>query len=130
MKWERGIAFFLSLAIIGWVPIAHEDKNNLTEEEISNPLGLDTTFCHEKVMHSKWTMMLYLNGDNYANSDSQNILNEAKMVGSTNEVRLLALFDGDLYGDTRLYFIEKNSLEELEWPTESDMGDKETLVIG
>lgn len=79
------------------------------------------------VEESEWTIMIYLNGDNYGYSGAQNTLDKVKMVGSTDAVRFVVLIDGDSDGDTRLYYVEKNSLVELDWPTESDMGDGETL---
>ncbi len=77
---------------------------------------------------SDWVIMFYFNGDNKL-SDSMKIdINVIKNVGATEEIRYAILSDSDEIGDTKLYYIVGNSLEEQDWLEESDMDDPDTIV--
>jgi hypothetical protein len=76
-----------------------------------------------------WVYMFYLDGDNKLSSYLfYNTLNKIKSVGSTEEVQFVALYDGSLTDDTKLYYIVENDLVEQDWPIESDMDDPDTLI--
>lgn len=77
---------------------------------------------------SDWTIMFYFNGDNKLSDSMQVDLNIIKNVGATEDVRFAILSDSDEIGDTKLYYVVGTNLEEQDWPTESDMGDPNTIV--
>lgn len=97
------------------------------------PLEININYGGHKpdksISFAKWTIMVYLDGDSsaVASREAKRILNEMKMIGSSDELNLMVLIDGCLCGDTRLYYVKKNILEKLEWPWESNMGNKQTL---
>jgi hypothetical protein len=75
-----------------------------------------------------WVYMFYLDGDNKLSAFLQQTLNTIRSVGSTEDVQLVALYDGNDIGDTKLYYIVENNLVEQDWPEESDMDDSDTLT--
>jgi hypothetical protein len=77
---------------------------------------------------SDWAIMFYFNGDNQLSDVMQNDINIIKNVGATEDVRFAILSDSDEIGDTKLYYVEGTTLVEQDWPTESDMGDPDTIV--
>ena len=76
---------------------------------------------------SEWTVMIYLNGDNKLSAAQIQELQLIKNVGSTEQVILTVLIDGDQEGDTELYYIEDTVLEKQDWPIESDMSNADTI---
>jgi hypothetical protein len=80
----------------------------------------------------QWTVMLYLAGDNNLESFGRADLMEAKAVGSTSEVAIVAQFDRMREGQTRRYYLRRDtSLEADEVPSnlgETNTGDPRELV--
>jgi len=77
---------------------------------------------------SDWVIMFYFNGDNKLSDSMQVDINIIKNVGATEDVRFAILSDSDEIGDTKLYYVEGTTLVEQDWPTESDMGDPDTII--
>jgi len=76
---------------------------------------------------SDWVIMFYFNGDNKLSDSMQGEINIIKNVGPTEDVKFAVLSDSDEIGDTKLYYVIGNTLEEQDWPTESDMDDPDTI---
>lgn len=57
----------------------------------------------------EWTLMMYLDGDNNLNDAALEDINEMEVVGSTDDVQLIVLFDGNQSGDSVLYQIQHDS---------------------
>jgi hypothetical protein len=58
----------------------------------------------------KWTVMVYLAGDNNLDANGVTDLNEIKKIGSTSEVNIIAQFDRAGAGiSTRRYFMQKGT---------------------
>ncbi len=74
-----------------------------------------------------WVVMLYLNGDNKMSASQQQILQQIKTIGSSEKVVFTVLIDGDKTDDTKLYYIMDTTLEQQDWPAESDMSDAQTI---
>jgi len=58
---------------------------------------------------AEWTIMVYLDGDNNLDPDSVNDIEEMKLVGSTDKVNVLVLWDR-YYGPAYLYKVVKGDL--------------------
>jgi tetratricopeptide (TPR) repeat protein len=75
----------------------------------------------------KWTVMVYMAGDNNLSSYVAYDLGEMSDVGSTQNVNILAL--ADTSGDSaKLYYVEKNNVEELQDFGELNMAEAQNLV--
>jgi hypothetical protein len=78
------------------------------------------------VTGNKWTMMIYLDGDNSLSYWSNVDLKEMQAVGSTENITVIV--QQDTYGGTtKRYKVEKGSLTLLEDMGELDMSDPTTL---
>ena len=82
----------------------------------------------KKNADSDWVIMFYFNGDNDLSNIMQTDITKIKNVGATENVRFAILSDSDEIGDTKLYYVEGITLVEQDWPSESDMGDPDTIV--
>ncbi len=98
---------------------------------------------------TSWTFMVYLDGDNNLEGAGINDMNEMEMVGSSDDVNIVVLFDrcegydttnGD-WTDWRYYYVDKDPngddneiiSTEIDYPlletgAEPNMGDPRTLV--
>jgi len=89
--------------------------------------------------HGKWTVMFYFDGDQsetvYSLSDKMFAdLENLKTVGSTDNVNLIVLLDGDHSNDSHLYYVRRGTADEIplsavnsSWDNEINMGDGNTL---
>lgn len=88
---------------------------------------------------ANWTVMNYMAGDNDLRNAAIDDLNEMEAIGSSADVNIIALLDGNVDGDTKLYYVKKdpngyyNTIvsEELsaDWlENELNMGDPNVLV--
>ena len=62
---------------------------------------------------AEWTILLYLDGDNNLDPDAVNDLEELKMVGSTDKVNVLVLWDG-YYQPANLYKVVEGDIVLME----------------
>lgn len=56
----------------------------------------------------EWTVMVYMDADNNLNQFGINDINEMEAVGSTANLSIIVLFDGNGYGDSKIYKIDKD----------------------
>lgn len=88
---------------------------------------------------AKWTVMIYMAGDNDLSNAAVDDLNEMEVAGSNSEVNIVVLLDGNDDGDTKLYYVNKDPngyhgsivSEELsaDWlKSELNMGDPMVFV--
>ena len=82
----------------------------------------------------EWGFYVYMAGDNTLYQEVTDDLNEMKMVGSNDNLEIVALTDQLLENDSHAYHVIKHGLEETplsdinsNWSNEIDMGDGETL---
>ena len=82
----------------------------------------------------EWGFYVYMAGDNTLYEEVTDDLNEMKMVGSNNNLEIVALTDQLLGNDSHAYHVIKHGVEETPlseinatWENEIDMGDGETL---
>ena len=82
----------------------------------------------------EWGFYVYMAGDNTLYEELTDDLNEMKMVGSNNDLNIVALTDKIGNNDSHLYHVMKHSLVERNlsevnstWENELDMGDGDTL---
>ncbi|MDP6185179.1 MAG: clostripain-related cysteine peptidase [Candidatus Poseidoniia archaeon] len=82
----------------------------------------------------EWGFYVYMAGDNTLYEEVTDDLNEMKMVGSNNNLEIVALTDQLLGNDSHAYHVIKHGVEEkplseinATWENEIDMGDGETL---
>ena len=82
----------------------------------------------------EWGFYVYMAGDNTLYEELTDDLNEMKMVGSNNDLNIIALTDKISNNDSHLYHVMKHSLVERNlsevnstWENELDMGDGDTL---
>ena len=111
-KISIAIAIFLLSAIFG-----HSNSNVSAEDEIP-----------------EWGFYVYMAGDNTLYDELTDDLNEMKMVGSNDELDIVALTDKNYDNDSKLYHVLKHNLVERNltevnstWENELDMGDGDTL---
>tara|TARA_B100000945_G_scaffold30980_2_gene21251 strand:- start:2613 stop:5192 length:2580 start_codon:yes stop_codon:yes gene_type:complete len=111
-KISIAIAIFLLSAIFG-----HSNSNVSAEDEIP-----------------EWGFYVYMAGDNTLYDELTDDLNEMKMVGSNDELDIVALTDKNYDNDSKLYHVLKHNLVEKNltevnstWENELDMGDGDTL---
>ena len=87
--------------------------------------SVDPEFCSGNV--ADWTVMYYMCGDNHISYEVDTNLADLKKVGSSSKFHLIALKDQDGFGDSALYYINKDSVTDLNWPDEVDMSSPNTL---
>ena len=111
-KISIAIAFFLLSTIFG-----HSNYDVSAEDEIP-----------------EWGFYVYMAGDNTLYDELTDDLNEMKMVGSNNDLNIVALTDRNLDDDSKLYHVLKHNLVEKNltevndtWENELDMGNGDTL---
>jgi len=82
----------------------------------------------------EWGLYVYMAGDNSLYEEVDDDLNEMKMVGSNNDLEIVALTDQVSQNDSHAYRVIKHGLEETSldqinstWSNELDMGDGDTL---
>lgn len=117
MKSKIIVILILSL-FIGTIVQADQTSYNATNEKINQSATLNAT---------NWLVMYYLNGDNLLNPVQQQTVQILRAVGSTEDVSIAILVDGDQQGDTHLYYIEGNELAQQSWEEESNMADAQTI---
>lgn len=101
---------------------------------------LSTTFGHANYNVSaedeipEWGFYVYMAGDNTLYDELTDDLNEMKMVGSNDDLNIIALTDKIGDNDSHLYHVMKHNLIETNltevnstWQNELDMGDGDTL---
>lgn len=81
-----------------------------------------------------WTVMYYMCCDSYMYEYADPLLENLSNIGSTNDMNLLVLYDGNLKNDSRIYYIDslgkKISLNDvLGWPNEVDMSSQVTFEL-
>ncbi|OAQ19876.1 hypothetical protein TDIS_2006 [Thermosulfurimonas dismutans] len=78
-------------------------------------------------LKSRWTVMVYMGGDNSLGTYVDSDLSEMASVGSSPEVNVVAQAD-TYYGPAKRYFVESGEAVELEDLGEVDMSRVDTLV--
>ena len=111
-KISIAIAFFLLSTVFG-----HTNYDASAEDEIP-----------------EWGFYVYMAGDNTLYNELTDDLNEMKMVGSNDDLDIVALTDKIGDNDSHLYHVLKHDLVERNlsevnetWGNELDMGDGDTL---
>ncbi len=79
------------------------------------------------VLKTKWTVMIYMDGDNSLSSASITDLNDVEKVGSTNNINMVVERDTSSDTTKRYYIIPGQSIL-LKDLGELNMGDKQTLI--
>ena len=85
-----------------------------------------TTSTSYLILKTKWTFMVYMDGDNSLNSYVNDDALEMEQVGSSSDVNVIIQADR-LYAPAYRYFVKPGSVEELQSLGEPDMGDPNTL---
>jgi len=80
------------------------------------------TFVTPAHAQKKWTVMIFLNGDNNLDNAGDNDVQEMEKVGSSDQVDIVVLQDHRNGGAERIY-VKKNGQSEKENLGETDMGD-------
>lgn len=81
-----------------------------------------------------WTFMVYMCADNELEGAGWHNINEMEMAGSTDNVSIIVLRDGQHYGDSRVYYIEHDEdwgnipSPVVNYLGEVNMGNPQTLV--
>ncbi len=75
---------------------------------------------------TKWTFMVYMDGDNDLDLYTTYDLNEMEEIGSSKNVNIIV--EKDDYGPAGRYFIKPDSIDLLQNLGEVDMGDNKTLT--
>ena len=82
----------------------------------------------------EWGFYVYMAGDNTLYDELTDDLNEMKMVGSNEDLNIVALTDRNFDDDSKLYHVLKHNLVEKNltevnntWENELDMGNGDTL---
>lgn len=81
-------------------------------------------FSTESAKTKKWTVMVYLSGDNNLHQAGINDINEMKQVGSSDEVNIVVLWDGNDTSTHGYYYIEKGTAVLKQDTGEVNMGDE------
>ncbi|WP_371802113.1 clostripain-related cysteine peptidase [Candidatus Lokiarchaeum ossiferum] len=108
-----------SLIILGLIFFpSYSSPYNLTTYSNSNEIGAtNENIPLSSQTKKKWTVMVYLDGDNNLEEAAINDLNEMEMIGSSSEVDIVVQFDringyddsnGDLK-ETYRYYVEKDT---------------------
>lgn len=94
---------------------AHNDSGNFNKKYIPN-----------FILKSKWSVIIYIDGDNSLSHEVRDDLNDISRVGSTNDVSIIVQVDTK--SDTvKRYFIKPDELELLSDLGELNMADPNTL---
>lgn len=56
-----------------------------------------------------WTVLVYMAADNNLATEAPKDLNEMEQVGSTADLNIVVQYDGDQYGDSRRYYVTRDS---------------------
>ena len=82
----------------------------------------------------EWGVYVYMAGDNTLYQEVTDDLNEMKMVGSNDDLEIVALTDQLMDNDSHAYHVVKHDVEETAlseinstWENEIDMGNGDTL---
>jgi hypothetical protein len=80
----------------------------------------------------EWTFMVYMGGDNNLGSEGfgDSDINEMLSIGSTDALNIIVLYDGPDNSDTKLYYINRDTKQELspEWmANELNLGTSSVL---
>ena len=80
----------------------------------------------------KWTVMVYMAGDNSLDQNGLDDLSEMKKVGSTNDINVIAQFDRAQPGiPTRRFYLKKGTTidaDAVQSLGETDTGDPAALI--
>jgi len=80
---------------------------------------------------ANWTIMFYLCCENHISYEAEKCVSKLSKIGSSEDLHIVVLKDGDEDGDSVLCYIEKNNPINLnqfyEWPNEVDMSNPNTL---
>ncbi|GEM_PF-5529968 len=115
--------YFLILKAIALSPSGEElyDENHrLIYDEYYLPL---TVVSPKK----KWTIMIYMDGDNSLSSETTYDLGEIEQIGSSDQVNIVVLCDWK-WSSARLYYVLPDDFIELQNLGEIDMSDPRNLV--
>ncbi len=74
-----------------------------------------------------WTVMYYISGDNKLSAVQQNLLENMRQIGSTEDNNIAILIDFDEVDDSALYYLEGTTLNQQSWESETSMDDPNTL---
>ena len=81
----------------------------ICEQNLDSSLYLlDIADKPETASLSDWTFMVYMAGDNSLNSEALDDLNEMEVGGSSQDVNIIALFDGSTNGDSKVYRVDRD----------------------
>jgi len=83
-----------------WRVVVEADYGNLITESNENNNRAERRILVGGVNHTKWTIMVYLDGDNNLESAAIDDINEMESIGSTNDVSIVVQFDRSPYFDT------------------------------
>ncbi len=102
-------------------------KYNLIFDAYCSPEDThDIKVLPDFILKTKWTVMVYMDGDNSLSSYTNSDLEEMKEVGSNRDVNIVTQVD--TYSTTKRYFIKPGEEELIQDLGELDMGDPQTLV--
>jgi len=114
--------------LLGCLFIAPNFFGYASNEEVSDN-NIVTDACNS----ANWTVMFYLCCENHVSYEAEKLVQNLTKIGSSDDLHLIVLKDQDQNGDSRLYYVEKDNLVNLnpiyEWPDEVDMGDPNTLYL-
>ncbi len=79
------------------------------------------------ILKTKWTVMIYMDGDNSLSDETSVDLNEMEQAGSNGYVNIVVQ-DDTKYDTTKRYFVKPNEAEFLQDMGELNMADKQTLI--
>jgi len=119
--------FFLVLAII-LILIATNFCNVIgVNQNISNESEIITQNSIKK-----WTLLYYNCCDrNHTSYENENLITELKQIGSSNDLNIIAIVDGEYDDDTVIYYIEPGNAirlnELIGWPSEANLADPVVL---
>ena len=78
-------------------------------------------------LRNRWTVMVYMDGDNSLSSATTTDLNEMKNVGSNGDINIVVQ-DDTKTETTKRYFIEQDNIKMIKDMGELEMSDYKTLV--
>ncbi|MEM2899880.1 MAG: clostripain-related cysteine peptidase, partial [Thermoplasmata archaeon] len=80
----------------------------MNEEILIKSAISQTSNRSDTITIPKWTVMVYMAGDNSLSNEALDYLNELESAGSSKNVDIIVLFDQDKVGDSHLYRILKD----------------------
>ncbi len=104
---EGVLPFTIELSTV-YEPPEHEILGICENNLASSLYLLDIADDPKRSQEDDWTFMVYMAGDNSLNSEALDDLNEMEVGGSTQDVNIIALFDGTTGGDSRIFQITKD----------------------